>query len=107
MKYKEVDAGAAIPGTAVIATAAILAKTEASSGTGADEAGTVDSLVAMWASERGIYAGYDEGEAHNLTETTYSYGTAPLGAAMVRLLRGYTQYVVTLKGAGSAQNAAS
>lgn len=107
MTSKEVDAGSAIPGTVVITTASILAKTEATSGTGADEAGTTDSLVAMWASDRGIYVGYETGEAHNLTETTYSYGTAPLGAAMVRLLRGYTQYVVTLKGAGAAQNAAS
>lgn len=106
MTSKEADAGSAILGTALTTTASILAKVEVTSGTGADEAGTTDSLVAMWASDRGIYVGYETGDAHNLTETTYSFPPGQLGAAMVRQLRGYTQAVFTLQGTGVARNAA-
>lgn len=98
----EVDASAAVLGTAVKTTMAALAKEDVT-----EEGGAQDRQVVMWASSRGIYVGDEGGTATNLTETMVSIGGAPLGAAMIRSLRGYTQYLCTLQAAEAATNVAA
>ena len=97
----EVDAAAAIPGTAVKTTTAILAKQDQT-----EEGGEQDKQVVMWFSDRGIYVGDENGTATNLTETMMSMPGGQMGGAFVRQLRGYIQYLCTIQGTGTALNAA-
>lgn len=59
----------------------------------------------IWASRHGVCVGNDGGSAHNLTESRYSFPSAQYGAALVRQNRGFVQYLVTMQGVGSANNA--
>jgi hypothetical protein len=59
----------------------------------------------MFTTPRGIVIGYSGGAIRNATEENYSFPDAQRGAGLLRLTRGYIQYVATLQGTGVAQNA--
>jgi hypothetical protein len=95
---KHYDFGA-IPGTAV--------KTEAKYFQPPDpDAPKWSRPAIIWSTRHGICIGYDDGSVQNLTEDKYSLSPAQRGAGLVRQTRGYAQYLVVLRGAGSANNVA-
>lgn len=59
----------------------------------------------IWASRHGVCVGNDGGSAHNLTESRYSFPAAQSGSAIVRSARGFVQYIVSMQGVGSENNA--
>lgn len=61
--------------------------------------------VLVWTSRHGVCVGGDGGNAHNLTETMYSFPSAQDGAALVRHYRGFVQYMVAQRGTGASNNA--
>jgi len=59
--------------------------------------GIGDSLVSIWTSHQGICSGMPGGEIYNLTDPHYRIAeTTAQGAAMIRLVEGSNQYVVSL-----------
>jgi len=59
----------------------------------------------VWMSRHGVIRGGNGGQCVNLTERRYSFPVAKRGAPLVRLHRGYVQYLVTLQDTGPASNA--
>lgn len=91
----------AIPGTGIRTLAGYF---EPSTDQGDEPHGGTDAAV--WSTRHGVVVGFDGGQVKNLTENRYSLPSAQAGAAMIRLDRGFAQYVVALRGAGSLNNAA-
>lgn len=67
----------------------------------------VAGRTAYWASARGHCVGTAGGSFKNITESRYSYPSAPRGAGIVRQTDGVNQYLAVLEGAGVANNAFS
>lgn len=60
----------------------------------------------IWASTRGVCAGFDGGDMVNLTESRFAYPAQETGAGVVRPWRGTQQYLTTLRGAETPGNIA-
>jgi len=60
----------------------------------------------IWASTRGVCAGFDGGDMVNLTESRFAYPAQEVGAGVVRPWRGTQQYVTTLRGTETPGNIA-
>lgn len=63
-----------------------------------------DAPVVVWANRHGICAGFDGGKVQNYTEAKVSLPSASRGASIVMQTRGFSRYVVSLQGAGEANN---
>lgn len=92
---KQVFAYGATPGTSV----------KVESGWFGSQVERIGDPALIWTSRHGVCVGNDGGSAHNLTESRYSFPSAQYGAALVRQNRGFVQYLVTMQGVGSANNA--
>lgn len=99
MESKEIFGCGAIEGTSYNTDASYFTKREQG-----EEFGDDPHPVVIWTSSRGIHAGYDGGVVKNLTEEMYSFPAAQRGAGILRAVRGYTQYLTSLQGTGSADN---
>lgn len=95
MKATQVLSYGAIPGTAVRDDATVTA----------EDGAEASRPVVFWTSPYGVVLGHSGGVVRNLTEDRYSFPAAQRGAGVVRLERGYVQYISTLQGTGSAPNA--
>lgn len=60
----------------------------------------------IWASTRGVCAGFDGGDMVNLTESRFAYPVQETGAAVVRPWRGTQQFLTTLRGTETPGNIA-
>lgn len=87
-----------IEGTSVVSDASYF-----DSGPGDAETGTTRPAV-VWTTRYGVCVGFNGGISKNLTEAKYSFPIAQRGAGLVRLHRGYVQYITTLQGIGAASN---
>ena len=101
MKLTAVFPYGVMAGTDVLLAKSSLAKEDA------DEAGSDDGVVAMWLSSRGVCVGAEGGAAKNLSEAVFAIPTGERGAAVVRQVRGYTQYLASLQGTGVTGNSYS
>jgi len=75
----------AIPGTAVRSFGGVFAPDR-------------DEQCVMWASPRGVCAGFDGGRFVNFTEDRFAFPVQPAGAGVIRPWRGTQQYITTLRG---------
>jgi len=57
-----------------------------------------EGTCVIWASSRGICAGFDGGRFINLTEDRFAFPVQPAGAGVVRPWRGTQQFLTTLRG---------
>jgi hypothetical protein len=69
--------------------------------------GTQAGDAVMWTGQDGVWVGFDNGAARNMTQQRISLPVTARGAGMVRQVNGFTQYVTSLQGAGEALNANS
>lgn len=99
LKSRQIFDYGAIEGTSYKTDASYFTKREQG-----EEFGDDPRPVVIWASPRGIHVGYDGGVVKNLTEGMYSFPTAQRGAGVLRDVRGYTQFLTSLQGTGSADN---
>lgn len=68
------------------------------------EKDTGNTPALMWTTPHGIVVGNSNGVVTNVTENTYGFPDAQRGAGVIRVTRGFTQYVATLQGTGAAPN---
>lgn len=83
--YRERAQYSAIPGTAYREQASVFDPER-------------DDSCAIWATTRGVCAGFDGGKMLNLTEARYAYPAQQVGAGVVRPWRGTQQFITTLRG---------
>ncbi len=102
MKQQAVFPYGVVPGTAVTLPVSLVAKDET-----AEETGSPSGPAVMWFSARGVCVGFSGGAVRNLTETNYSMPDGQQGAAVIRQVRGYTQYLASVQGTGVAANSYS
>lgn len=95
---KKFDYGA-IPGTAVKTTVGTLKLAEEG------QEGAPGGTAVMWTTPHGVCVGAEGGVALNMTERTVSFPGGQRGSAVIRQVRGYTQYLAALEGTGVAANA--
>lgn len=96
MKSKVVFNHGALPGTAVKTTIGALKAEEES------QEGSPGGTATMWTSPQGVCIGMEGGRVVNLTDQRVTFPAASRGGAIVRQVRGYTQYLTALEGAGVA-----
>lgn len=96
MKSRVVFNHGALPGTAVKTTVGATRAEEE------DQEGSPGGLAVMWTSTQGVCIGTDGGKVVNMTEQRVDFPAATRGGAIVRRVRGYTQYLTALEGAGVA-----
>ena len=95
-EYKEVANYGAIPGTLAYGDHELLG-----------DGSTAGTMVAWFASKRGLCAGRDGGAFSNVTQARFAYPVQERGAAVVRRHRGTAQLLVTMRGAEVAGNVAA
>lgn len=95
MKSRVVLNYGAIPGTAVKTTIGTLKADEET------QEGAPGGTAVMWTTPNGVCVGVEGGSVTNITEQRMSFPTAARGGAIVRQVRGYTQYLTALEGAGA------
>lgn len=87
-----------IEGTAVRTVASVFSEEDKV------EQGSDSRPAVVWTTRWGVCMGLDGGVVENMTESKYSFPSASRGHAIVRAIRGYDQYLVTLQGPGSNSN---
>lgn len=98
LKSREIFDYGAIFGTAV---------TSATEDIKGEEVGGASGKAVLWTTPRGVCLGLDGGSAVNVTEQRFAFDSAQRGASIVRQARGFTQFLTTLEGSGSAGNSYS